>query len=185
MAQNGGGGGVWPHTQKTKHCSQRGGQDRWSAQTRGSRIRDGTGGDGPLTRTHLHVQRAVLKEPAGVVEAQQHFITAGRQLPRGGEGGQVSCGENRSRFRRTLDPSGKAPTCRVGTDGPVDLMLSEELQGEGPSVARSIRVHHVQLDGRRAPAADTGCPLLDHRTVVILVQEADQQSARACGRDNV
>lgn len=52
-------------------------------------MRDGTGGDGPLTRTHLYVQRAVLMKQAGVVETQQHFVMAGRQLPSGGEGGHV------------------------------------------------------------------------------------------------
>lgn len=168
MTQNGGRGRVWPRTQKTKYCSQRRGQDRWSAQTRGE-----TGGASPLTLTHLYVQRAVLIKRAGVVEPQQHFIITGRQLPFGGEGCHVSCGENRSatRFPRTLTPrsSGKALTCRVDADAPVDLVLSEKLQGKRPSVARSIRVYDIKPDGRRLLIAETGCPLLDHRTVVVLV----------------
>lgn len=168
MTQNGGRGRVWPRTQKTKYCSQRRGQDRRSAQTRGE-----TGGASPLTLTHLYVQRAVLIKRAGVVDTQQHFIIPGRQLPFGGEGCHVSCGENRSatRFPRTLTPrsSGKALTCRVDADAPVDLVLSEKLQGKRPSVARSIRVYDIKPDGRRLLIAETGCPLLDHRTVVILV----------------
>lgn len=168
------GEGEWPRTQKTKYCSQRRGQDRRSVQTRGSRIRVETGGDGPLTRTHLDVQRAVLVQPASVVEAQQHFIVAGRQLPFGGEGCHASCEENRSaaaRFPGPLTPrsSGKPLTCGIGADGPVDLVLSEKLQGKGPGVARSIRVHDIKLDGPRLLIAEAGCPLLDHRTVVVLV----------------
>lgn len=65
--------------------------------------------------------------------------------------------------------SEKPLTCGIGADGPVDLVLSEKLQGKGPSVARSIRVHDIKPDGRRLLIAEAGCPLLDHRTVVVLV----------------
>lgn len=155
-----------------------------------SRIRDGTGGDGPLTLAHLHVQRVVLGKQAGVIDPQQHFIMAGRQRPGGGEGCLVGWEEEDTSappFPRTRMPCspGKDPTYRTGADGPVGPVLSEELQDERPSVARSIRVHYIQLDGHRLLAADTGRPLLDHRPVVILVQETDDQRARPCGRDTV
>lgn len=179
------GGRVWPRTQKTKRCSQRGGQDRRTDQMRGSGGLDETGGDVPPTLTHLYVQRAVLMKQAGVVETQQHFITAGRQLPSGGEGGHVGCGEDRSatRFPLKTHSSGQALTCRIGTDGPVDPVLSQKLQGERPGVARSIGVHDIEPDGRRVLVAETGRPLLDHWTVVVLVQETDDQRARPCGGD--
>lgn len=174
VTQNRGRGRVWPRTQKTNYCSQRGGQDSRSVGTRVGRIRDGTGGDGPLTLTHLHVQRAVLGKQAGVRDPQQHFIMAGRQLPVGGEGCHGSWEEEDTSappFPRTRTPCspGKGSTCRTGADGPVDPVLSEKLQGKGPSVARPIRVHHIKLDGRRLLTAETGRPLLDHRPVVVLV----------------
>lgn len=76
-------------------------------------------------------------------------------------------------------------TCGIGTDGPVDLVFSENHRGKRAGVARSIRVHEIQVDGRRVLIAEAGSPLLDHRAVVILVQETDDQSARPRGGDSV
>lgn len=76
-------------------------------------------------------------------------------------------------------------TCGIGTDGPVDLVFPENLRGKRTGVARSVGVHEVQVDGRRVLVAESGSPLLDHRAVVILVQETDDQSARPRGGDSI
>lgn len=60
-------------------------------------------------------------------------------------------------------------TCRVDADGPVDPVLSEELHGKRPSVARSVGVHDIEADRRRVLVAESGPPLSDHRAVVILI----------------
>lgn len=65
--------------------------------------------------------------------------------------------------------SGRALTCRTGADGPVRLVFPEQLQGKGPGVARTVRVQDLKLDGRRLLTAETDCPLLDQRSVVVLV----------------
>lgn len=60
---------------------------------------DEAGGDSALAPTHLYVQRVVLIERPGVVEAQQHLVMAGRQLPSGGEGYHVSCEDGTDQHR--------------------------------------------------------------------------------------
>lgn len=52
-------------------------------------------------------------------------------------------------------------------------------------MARSVGVHEIQVDGRRVLIAENGSPLLDHRAVVILVQETDHESARPRGGDSI
>lgn len=64
-------------------------------------------------------------------------------------------------------------------------MTSEELRGERPGVARPVGVLHVEEGGPGEPMAEAGRPPLDGWTVVVLVQDADDQRARPRGGDGV
>lgn len=120
---------------------------------RGSRMWEETGRGSSLALTHLYVQRAVLVKHARIVETQQHLIIARRQLPFGGEGRHISCRDNRSATLCQITPQCDAMfiwfllTCSIDADGPVDLVISEKLNSKGTSVARSIGIHDIKVDG--------------------------------------
>lgn len=76
-------------------------------------------------------------------------------------------------------------TCRIGAYGPVDLVLALKLHHKRSSVTRSVTVHYIKPGGKRISIAQADFPLLDHRKMVIHIQQIDNQSTRPCSRDGI
>lgn len=76
-------------------------------------------------------------------------------------------------------------TCRIGAHGPVDLVLSLKLHHKRSCMTRSVKVHYVKLGGKRISVAQTDSPLLDHRKMVVHIQQTHDQSTRPCSRDGI
>lgn len=58
-------------------------------------------------------------------------------------------------------------TCGIGGDSPVDPVLSLKLHSKRSSVTWSVKVHYIKQGRNRVSVAQTGFPLLNHRTMVV------------------
>lgn len=76
-------------------------------------------------------------------------------------------------------------TCGIAAYGPVDLVLALKLHHKRSSVTRSVTVHYIKPGGRRISIAQADFPLLDHRKMVIHIQQTHNQSARPCSWDGI